>query len=98
MSELTEDDLQALDDENTERQAARADSELPVRILNTADARPYKFEGHDVVALVIQAMNLVSGELEPFVVLIAPEDAGPLGRRLVSVASPLKPINKESAK
>lgn len=91
-----------MNDHTEEMNAATAealsqDVELPINVLVSADARPYQFGGHEVVALVIQAVNLESGTAAPYLVFIAPEDAGPLGRRLVSVASPLKPVNKKGS-
>ncbi len=101
MSELTPEDLEALDDESDQRAACHAAPEsvdLPVRILNQAQARAFKFQEHEVVALAVQAFNMASSETEPYLLFIAPEDAGPLGRLLISVASPLKPVNKKGSK
>ncbi len=72
--------------------------DLPIHILGRADVEPYIFNGHEVVALVMQAIDVGTGAIHPWLVFIAPQDAGPLGRRLISVASPLKPVTDKESK
>ncbi len=75
------------------------DVTLPINILGYAEVQAFRWREHEVVALVFRSVKAETGEEnEPFLLFIAPEDAGPLGRLLVSVASPLKPVKKKESK
>ncbi len=74
------------------------DIELPINVLGAADVRAFQFAGHEVVGLIAQLFSLETQTAEPVLIFIAPEDAGPLGRRLISVASPLKPVKSKESK
>ena len=75
-----------------------AEVELPITILAKAQVGAYNYGGNEVVAFAAAVYNTDSEQMGHILILIAPEDAGPLGRQLVSTASPLKPLQKKESK